>query len=1050
MAIEAPAGTTLGAVATDLTILAGLPGAAVYAGSRRLSADSVLGSAGLREGAVLGVGTPGPRTSPTAAALELRVVGGPAAGESVALRPGVLVIGRDTTADVVLDDPAVSRRHVALLVGADGVLAGDLGSTNGSTIDDVGVPTGREIVLPPGAVLRVGDSRLVVAGSTEPRAALAAGPDGTLTVRRPPRLLPPDTPVAIAFPAEPARRVPIAVPILGCALPVLLGVGMAVFLHAAQYLLFMLLSPLMLLAGAISDRRGVHRGRRRDRAAFVAGTAEAQEKLRAELGAEQSRRRAAAPDPAALRQIATLPGQRLWERRPVDPDRLRLRLGLADLPAELRVEGHDGPAPTVSGVPATVDLAGCGVLGIAGPPGPVAALLRYLVAQLAVLHSPDDLDLVVLAAGSGGGAADGMPSSDGAPSSDPAPFADRTRWSGWARSPDWAWLRWLPHLREASIGGPDGASGSGTTARVAVTADQRAARIAALAHLVDARSADRPGTGGWAGSRCVLVLQTASAFRDPALSRILAAGPQVGIHAVCLEQSATLLPTECGAVATLGGELGSRISLRTNGCRAIEDIVLDGGSAAWADEIGRALAPVRDVGADESGGVPAQSRLLDLLALPTPDAIADRWRSAGRTTRCVIGTAASGPVHVDLATDGPHALVAGTTGSGKSELLQTLVTSLAIDNRPDAMAFVLIDYKGGAAFRECARLPQVAGVVTDLDPHLTERAITSLTAELRRRERALADAGATDIEGYWSATGAHRHGAGAPAAVVLPRLVLVIDEFATLADELPDFVDGLVGIAMRGRSLGIHLILATQRPGGVVSPVIRANTNLRIALRVTDAAESRDVLDCPDAAAISATTPGRAVLRVGSEPPVVFQSARVGGHVGETAEQVSVRPANWLPAVPAVRGRPERGPEATRTELSRPRRRDRRGGRPARRIAAAQPVAPAAVRRGAADVARCGRTASGAGAVRRRRSAGRAAAAPAASRSRPRRRAARRRRAAQWPQHHAADHRRCGGDPARSRRPARLRPRLCRWRSGGAGPAPPLRRRLRARRPCAR
>src|SRR6185437_2958929 len=135
----------------------------------------------------------------------------------------------------------------------------------------------------------------------------------------------------------------------------------------------------------------------------------------------------------------------------------------------------------------------------------------------------------------------------------------------------------------------------------------------------------------------------------------------------------------------------------------------------------------------------------------------------------------------------------------------------------------------------------------------------------------LAAAGAKDIEEYTERSGLQ------PRYHPLPRLVIVIDEFASLVRDLPDFVTGLVGIAQRGRSLGIHLILATQRPSGVVSADIRANTSLRIALRVTDAAESADVIDAPDAAHIAKSTPGRAYVRLGHASLVPFQAGRVGG-----------------------------------------------------------------------------------------------------------------------------------------------------------------------------
>ena len=162
-------------------------------------------------------------------------------------------------------------------------------------------------------------------------------------------------------------------------------------------------------------------------------------------------------------------------------------------------------------------------------------------------------------------------------------------------------------------------------------------------------------------------------------------------------------------------------------------------------------------------------------------------------------------------------------------------------------------------------------MVTDLDPHLAGRALTSLTAELTRREHILEVAGAKDIDDYVAAR-------VLGVAASLPRLVLVVDEFAALARDLPEFVTGLVNIAQRGRSLGLHLILATQRPSGVISADIRAGTDLRIALRVTGPAESADVIGAPDAARISPHLPGRAYLRREAASLVPFQAARVGGH----------------------------------------------------------------------------------------------------------------------------------------------------------------------------
>ncbi|MCP9979880.1 hypothetical protein LUX32_21525 [Actinomadura madurae] len=276
---------------------------------------------------------------------------------------------------------------------------------------------------------------------------------------------------------------------------------------------------------------------------------------------------------------------------------------------------------------------------------------------------------------------------------------------------------------------------------------------------------------------------------------------------------------------------------------------------------------------------------------PTADHVLQSWnRTGGRTTRVPVGLDSGGRHEVDLRVDGPHGLIAGTTGAGKSELLQTLIASLAVANRPDEMTFVLIDYKGGAAFKDCARLPHTVGMVTDLDGHATERALESLAAELRRREEILLDAGAKDVDDYDDLRPAD------PGLPAMPRLVLVIDEFAAMVTELPDFVAGLVDIGRRGRSLGVHLILATQRPAGVVTADIRANTNLRIALRVTDPDESTDVLDSPEAAQISKATPGRCYIRSGASAPHPVQSARIGGRrpgAGAGSGGPTVLPLPW-------------------------------------------------------------------------------------------------------------------------------------------------------------
>jgi S-DNA-T family DNA segregation ATPase FtsK/SpoIIIE len=264
-------------------------------------------------------------------------------------------------------------------------------------------------------------------------------------------------------------------------------------------------------------------------------------------------------------------------------------------------------------------------------------------------------------------------------------------------------------------------------------------------------------------------------------------------------------------------------------------------------------------------GLPTRVTLADLLASPDtlvdPIALAERWAGSGPDHLAApIGVAqGGGVVNVDLVADGPHALVAGTTGAGKSELLRSWLLSAALHHPPDRLHLLLVDYKGGAAFGPLGALPHTVGTITDLTEQLARRALVSLRAEVRRREELIAAEGGD----RWCGA----------------RLVVVVDEFATLAAELPEFVDGLVDLAQRGRSLGIHLVLATQRPAGVVTDAIRANTTMRLALRVADEDDSRDVVDTPAAARLPRDAPGRAVLRIGPSTAATVQVAWSGADV---------------------------------------------------------------------------------------------------------------------------------------------------------------------------
>ena len=374
------------------------------------------------------------------------------------------------------------------------------------------------------------------------------------------------------------------------------------------------------------------------------------------------------------------------------------------------------------------------------------------------------------------------------------------------------------------------------------------------------------------------------------LTRLTEYGADVGVHILWVAGSIEALPASCrdfvhvAETATTGqvrlGQLTYPVS-----CESV--------SAELAASLARMLAPVVDAGkpVDDDSDLP---RSVSYVALAGHDlvesttGIADRWlennsvasravknRKHQGSLRALVGSKGVEPMYLDLKTEGPHALVGGTTGAGKSEFLQAWVLGMAAAYSPDRLSFLFVDYKGGAAFADCVQLPHTVGLVTDLSPHLVRRALTSLRAELHYREHLFNRKKAKDLLAMEREADPETP----------PSLIIVVDEFAALAKEVPEFVDGVVDVAARGRSLGLHLILATQRPSGVIKDSLRANTNMRIALRMADADDSVDILGEPSAAYFSPSIPGRGAAKTGPGRIQGFQTGYAGGWTTRTPQR---------------------------------------------------------------------------------------------------------------------------------------------------------------------
>ncbi|MDR1427674.1 MAG: hypothetical protein LBJ08_07955, partial [Bifidobacteriaceae bacterium] len=316
--------------------------------------------------------------------------------------------------------------------------------------------------------------------------------------------------------------------------------------------------------------------------------------------------------------------------------------------------------------------------------------------------------------------------------------------------------------------------------------------------------------------------ETLAADAGPSLHLILAGPPPPG--AMRIEAH----PASLGLLAT-----------RVDG--GPHAVVLPVGDAA-ADALARRLAGRRD----------ATGPVRDIVAALPLKTTAQRW--AASSLRVPIGVGADGSlVWLDLPSDGPHLLVAGATGSGKSEFRRALMLGGAVASAPGDLVILGIDHKGGATFSDLHSLPHLAGVVTDLDAERSRRAIVALAAELTRRERILADRG---LEAVTDLAPSERP----------PRILVVVDEFRNLIEVLPDATSRLERLAAQGRSLGMHLVLATQRPAGAVSAHLRANLASRLCFRVATDADSMDVIDAADAARIDPDLPGTCLLATSGRP----------------------------------------------------------------------------------------------------------------------------------------------------------------------------------------
>jgi S-DNA-T family DNA segregation ATPase FtsK/SpoIIIE len=840
--------------------------------SRLLNGEVGILDSGIRSGSVIELAQafPGGDRKQDAAAAVLRVLAGADAGREFPLPSGSSVVGRDRSVDVRLSDPLISKRHARITVG-DQVEIIDLNSANGVFVSGDQVT---RAALTASDAVTLGDTVMSVVRVQGDSSAQGA----VVEQVRSPRVVPRYPGRKVATPKPPALPQPMRFPMVAMAAPLVMGAVIYAVSPSVSSVLMMAMSPLLMIGAWADQRMTARRALRKQKKQFDEGMLRVQEELEQERATEQRVRRLEAPALAELEHAVERLGPLVWTTRPEHSSFLCLNLGTGRAASrnEIVVPDNNETFPeyweqlqqlkaefsSIDEVPIVIDLRRDGSLGVAGPRQHAADVARGLVMQAATLHSPAEVVFAAVVS-----------------------QASRT---------DWEWLKWLPHSSSAHsplagehlADGPTNASGL----------------LAQLEGLIEQRVERKPtrlrgpvGVGPQTDERAaapipavLVVVETDAPVDRGRLTRLAERGPDAGVHVIWVAPSTAQLPAACRSFVqldnTAAGGLAGIVRLGDQ-VHPLQPNALVG---ERADALARQLAPVVDVGVPEEddSDLPRQvsyANLAGLEILDSTDYVIDRWRANNSliardgsaparrrkeaNLRALVGHAGAAPLFLDLRRDGPHALVGGTTGAGKSEFLQSWVLGMAAANSPDRLTFLFVDYKGGAAFADCVKLPHTVGLVTDLSPHLVRRALTSLRAELRYREHVLQRKKAKDLLSL--------ERTGDPECP--PSLVIIVDEFAALVQEVPEFVDGVVDVAQRGRSLGLHLILATQRPAGVIKENLRANTNLRVALRMADTDDSVDILGDPMAAHFDPSTPGRGAAKTGPGRIQTFQAGYAGG-----------------------------------------------------------------------------------------------------------------------------------------------------------------------------
>jgi S-DNA-T family DNA segregation ATPase FtsK/SpoIIIE len=619
----------------------------------------------------------------------------------------------------------------------------------------------------------------------------------------------------------------------------------------------MLAMSLGQLGRASGERKRKMRAERRDYLRYIA-----QVRGRARSTADDQRRAVLWNNPPPDSLWSAAAGPRLWERRASHEDFARVRIGLGLQEAVLKlippttkpVEDLEPLSAvslrrfteayrTVSGVPTSVGLRSFTSVEFDGEPEAAAGLVRAMIAQLVTFHSPDELRIAVL-----------------------------TSEEAMAQ---WDWVKWLPHNAH-----PAESDAAGPMRMLACDHDELMDILGA--DVTDRGDHDKSTSPSVNEPLFVIVAYLASI---PESSRLLGVGLR---NVVLLDISGGLPGGPKVLRLTATGDRVEYPAAEGTGSAARDELTV-----VQAESLARVLAPRRTSGTVEISEHPLESdfgltTLLGIRDVYTFD-VAGLWRPrAAQRARMTapIGVTEDGEVvELDLKESaqggmGPHGMLIGATGSGKSELLRTLVLGLAATHSSEILNFVLVDFKGGATFLGMERLPHTSALITNLADELplVDRMQDSLAGEMTRRQEQLRDSGYPSLYEYEKARAAGEQ------LAPMPTLFLVVDEFSELLASKPEFMDLFVSVGRLGRSLGVHLLLASQRLDEGRIHRVEGHLSYRIALRTFSSMESRSVIGTGSAYELP-SEPGNGYLKIDTTNLVRFKAAYVSGPVPSAAPE---------------------------------------------------------------------------------------------------------------------------------------------------------------------